>query len=299
MTDPFLINVSGGRTSALMLRRYLDANGGRLPEHTHAAFCNTGDEHPKTLDFLALIAERWGVNLRWLERDGSAPVRARFREVTYETASRNAEPFRELIAERRYLPNAVARICSAALKVETARDFMRAQGYEHWTSAIGLRWDERARVAKHKEKQEDEHEFDSVYPLHAARIVKADVTEFWQASPFDLGLESWQSNCKTCFLKSASILERTEREEPGSLAWAAEEERVRRATFVKGRRHLTIIERASRPMLRGLVLDPEDAAPIDCSCTERRPAVARSCTCGKRRGEGHALHCARVMGRAA
>ena len=37
MTDPFLINVSGGRTSALMLRRYLDANGGRLPEHTHAA----------------------------------------------------------------------------------------------------------------------------------------------------------------------------------------------------------------------------------------------------------------------
>lgn len=44
MNDPFriegpaIINVSGGRTSALMLRRVLDAHGGALPDGVVAAF---------------------------------------------------------------------------------------------------------------------------------------------------------------------------------------------------------------------------------------------------------------------
>ena len=48
MNDPFriegpaIINVSGGRTSALMLRRVLDAHGGALPDGVVAAFANTG-----------------------------------------------------------------------------------------------------------------------------------------------------------------------------------------------------------------------------------------------------------------
>ena len=44
MTDPFtltgpaVVSVSGGRTSALMLRRILDAHGGRLPRDVHAVY---------------------------------------------------------------------------------------------------------------------------------------------------------------------------------------------------------------------------------------------------------------------
>lgn len=43
MSDPFLIegpaaiSFSGGRTSALMLRRILDAHGGTLPPDVHGA----------------------------------------------------------------------------------------------------------------------------------------------------------------------------------------------------------------------------------------------------------------------
>ena len=91
---------------------------------------------------MADFAERWGVGIVWVERDGSQPSGARFRETDYEHASRAGEPFAELITERRYVPNAVTRFCTQALKIETARDYMRAQGYERWTSVVGLRRDE-------------------------------------------------------------------------------------------------------------------------------------------------------------
>lgn len=298
MSDPFriegpaIINVSGGRTSALMLRRVLDAHGGALPDGVVAAFANTGDEHPRTYDFVRALTDRWGVPIVWLERDGKAPAGRRFRVVDHATASRDAGPFRELIRERRYLPNAVTRFCSQSLKIETARDFMRSLGHEHWTSVIGLRADEAARVAKHRERNDAEDEFTSAYPLHAAGIMKAHVTRFWKAQPFDLGLEWWESNCRMCFQKGASILERTERDAPGSLAWAAEEEARLGATFTKGRRYLTIINRAQRPMLPGLDVDPEGVV-LPCSCTDRRPPRWR-CICGPRRNRferGHTLLC--------
>ena len=65
MGDPFrldgptLLNISGGRTSALMLRRVLDAHDGALPDDAHAVFCNTGGEHAGTLDFLDETARQW------------------------------------------------------------------------------------------------------------------------------------------------------------------------------------------------------------------------------------------------
>lgn len=286
---PAVVNVSGGRTSALMLRRILDAHDGRLPADVHAVFANTGDERAETLAFLAEIERRWCA-LVWIERDGKG-----FREVSYETASRRAEPFEELIEERRFLPHHGARFCTQALKIEPARAFMRAQGYETWTSAVGLRADEPSRVSKHRERQADEDEFTSVYPLHRAGVRKPDVMEFWRAQDFDLGLRAWESNCRSCFLKSRAILERTERDAPGSLAWAASMEARRGATFVKGRRFLDVIQAARRPALPG-VFDI-DEAPIACNCTDRRRA--RRCTCGKRRGQGHALACAHVLGVAA
>ncbi|WLG54047.1 hypothetical protein PSH77_15230 [Pseudomonas extremorientalis] len=42
ITGPAQIGVSGGRTSGQMLRRILDAHGGKLPADVHAFFENTG-----------------------------------------------------------------------------------------------------------------------------------------------------------------------------------------------------------------------------------------------------------------
>ncbi len=50
LTGPALISFSGGRTSAFMLRRILDAGGGTLFPDVKVAFFNTGKERPETLD---------------------------------------------------------------------------------------------------------------------------------------------------------------------------------------------------------------------------------------------------------
>ena len=293
IAGPAVVNVSGGRTSALMLRRVLDAHGGTLPRDAFAVFANTGDEREETLRFLSEIERRWCA-LSWIERDTESPDG--FREVSFETASRRAEPFEELITQRRFLPHHGARFCTQTLKIEPARAFMRARGFDHWTSAVGLRADEPRRVAQHRERQRDEDDFASVYPLHRADVRKADVEAFWRAQDFDLGLQWWESNCRGCFLKSRAILERTERDAPGSLAWWDRMETERRATFVKGRRFLDVIHAAQTPTLRG-VLDVDTETPIACNCTDRR--TPRRCTCGARGRRGHALACGLVMGVAA
>ncbi|KPW99803.1 Phage-related protein [Pseudomonas savastanoi] len=97
-----VVSFSGGRTSAYMLRQVLDANDDL--DDLIVTFANTGKEHPATLDFVNECARRWQVLIVWLEyRDDDLG----FAIVTYETASRDGEPFEALIRKRSYLPNTV------------------------------------------------------------------------------------------------------------------------------------------------------------------------------------------------
>lgn len=67
ITGPALISFSGGRTSAYMLWRIIQAHGGVWPENVVVVFMNTGDEREETLAFVRECAERWGVKVIWLE----------------------------------------------------------------------------------------------------------------------------------------------------------------------------------------------------------------------------------------
>src|SRR5688572_17508975 len=93
-TGPGIINVSGGRSSGLMLRKMLDHFGGTLPPDVLAVFANTGEEAEGTLVFVREMAERWNVPIRWVEftrepqSSGAYPDIAHWREVDYCTASR-------------------------------------------------------------------------------------------------------------------------------------------------------------------------------------------------------------------
>jgi len=62
------ISFSGGRTSAYMLNRIIEANNG-LPDRAVVTFANTGREMQQTLDFVNECSERWGVPIAWLEYD--------------------------------------------------------------------------------------------------------------------------------------------------------------------------------------------------------------------------------------
>lgn len=83
--DCTVISVSGGRTSAYILRRVLDENGGVLPEGTLAIFQNTGKEKEATYEFLRDIEMKWNVNIVWLEYAGKED---KYKVVNFDTACR-------------------------------------------------------------------------------------------------------------------------------------------------------------------------------------------------------------------
>ncbi len=70
-----VVNVSGGRSSAYMLKQVLDAHDGVLPPRCEAVFANTGRERPETLDFVAALTEQWGVPVTWTEAEAIEAAR--------------------------------------------------------------------------------------------------------------------------------------------------------------------------------------------------------------------------------
>ena len=213
-TIMIIASFSGGRSSAMMLQL--------LHEHYNdeifTVFCNTGLEHPATLDFVEACANEWGVDV-WLEYDGKKS----YKTVTYETASRQGEPFDQLTTDRKYLPNMIARFCTSELKVLTIERHLADLGIEDYDMAVGIRGDEPRRLAKMRAKD------NYIMPLSA--YTEQDVSDFWSGMPFDLQLPKAEhnlySNCQLCFLKGGKIKQSLIREKP-ELAdwWSAQEDKI-------------------------------------------------------------------------
>lgn len=259
MSDPFLItgsaviSFSGGRTSAYMLWRILQAHGGTLPEDVVVCFANTGREMPATLDFVAECASRWNVPVVWLEYRWQ-PGAHGFEVVSHNSASRAGEPFEMALRAKSYLPNPVARFCIAELKVRTTRRYLRAAlDWTTYINVIGLRADEPDRVTKaHDPKKHVKDGYVTTCPLAFAGVDKVGVLRFWRDQPFDLRLAGpWEGNCDGCYLKSRGAIMRMLADHPKRMAWWAEQEAQPRgagagATFRVDREDYSTMARAVR-----------------------------------------------------
>ena len=273
VTGPALISFSGGRTSAYMLWRILEAHGGTLPADVHVCFANTGKEREETLRFVHECATRWGVWVRWLEwRDTDEG----FEEVGFNSASRAGEPFAALIGRRGYLPNVAKPWCSMSLKQSVCRKFaLSVFGKGRYTSAVGLRYDEESRVAEAIRRTISKKDaWNSVTPLYAAKITKRDVLAFWEAQDFDLGLLNFEGNCDGCFQKGPRLYE-VERYRPGTLDWWIEQEAKVAATadpdarqWILGRSYTQIRDAIARQpdMFAGVFADDPDDAECGMAC---------------------------------
>lgn len=240
VTGPALISFSGGRTSAYMLWRILQAHGGTLPDDVHVCFANTGKEREETLRFVHECGVRWNVPITWLEwaAGAGADTEDRFNIVGLNSASRNGEPLRALFRRKQYLPNAVTRFCTAEAKIETMKQFMLSLGYEHWINVVGLRADERHRLLKQVLRNiEGKERWRSSCPLAVGGVIKRHVLGFFLGrnqwgtdrryplpQGFDLGLEEHEGNCDACMLKGYLVLAHIERRRPGTLNWWIEAE---------------------------------------------------------------------------
>lgn len=294
MTDPFLITgpaavqCSFGRTSGYLLWRIMQAHGGKLPPDVHVMFENTGKEARATLEFGHRIEVEWGVPITWLEYERkylpiyrspdreAAAARARevcghvfepangrkergFRVVTYETASRDGEPFHNLI-DMHGLPNQNTRLCTAEMKIRVGKKYMMSLGYQEWDNVIGLRADEPKRVARRRAAEHDNGQrWTDVMPLATANITKREVLEFWRSQPFDLDLpvdehgDTIGGNCDLCFLKGKKKKLALIKADPASAEWWIEQERRTGATFrphgeTYAKHHLTVIQDVPVPV---------------------------------------------------
>lgn len=226
MSDPFkidsptCISFSGGRTSAYMLWRVLQSNGG-LPDEAVVCFANTGKEDEATLRFVRDCSVNWNVPITWLEYSANE---AGYVVVDFDTTSRNGEPFAAQIAKKNYLPNPVTRFCTTELKIRPMARHLLSLGMcetksegEHM-SMIGIRADEPRRAAKIADK--------SRIPLATAGVTVQDVNEFWDSQPFNLELDTFNGrtlsgNCDLCFLKPAGQIASLIAEKPERAVWWA------------------------------------------------------------------------------
>lgn len=278
MTNPYLLDLpavvsfSGGRTSGFMLRHILDAHGGQ-PEDLKVCFQNTGLEHQATYAFIRTVQERWNVHVTWLEYCVEAGEHAT-REVEYGTASREGEPFLQLIKKVGFLPNPVSRSCSSNLKLRTLyRHLEGLPGFEDgWTNAVGLRYDEPRRALRIKADKKKEEMY---CPMFHAKHTEADVLGWWKEQPFDLMLPltgNMAGNCVGCFLKSRGKLELLMEEMPEHFEWWRQAERLFGTAAGSGR-----MFRDDRPpyasMLatvkaQGRLFDLDEEDTIPCMCTD-------------------------------
>jgi hypothetical protein len=221
--EPTCISFSGGRTSAYMLYRVLEAHNMSLPSDAKVIFANTGKEDEATLRFVQACSDNWGVEIHWLEYRDADPE---FERVTFETASRNGEPFEAIIRKRQYLPNPVTRFCTSILKIRTIHKYLKSLGWHDHTETmdwIGMRADEQRRAAKIVDK--------SRIPLVTAGVTKETVGEFWRNQSFDLELPNingvtYHGNCDLCFLKGGSQVLSLIAEKPERGIWWAKMENL-------------------------------------------------------------------------
>ncbi len=254
ITEPTCISFSGGRTSAYMLWRVIQSGGGQLPCQAIVCFANTGKEDEATLKFVQDCSEQWNVEIHWVEFQDADPA---FKRVTFDTASRDGEPFEALIRKRNYLPNPVTRFCTAELKIRTIHKYLKSLGWEHNETMdwVGMRSDEQRRAAKIADK--------SRIPLVTAGITKSDISDFWKAQPFDLGLPNMNGvtmhgNCDLCFLKGGAQVLSLIAENPKRAIWWAKMEALALALASKPSGAVFRSDRPSYAQMAAFAVDQRD-----------------------------------------
>lgn len=202
MKERYQISFSGGRTSAYMTKMLLDHYSDKYD--FIVTFANTGKEHEETLKFINNCDKNFGFNTVWLEADVHHGERKStgFKVINFETASRNGEPFHEMI--KKYgIPNKAYPHCTRELKLNVMRSYLKSIEIPHnkIKTAIGIRTDEFRRVSTNAEKLMIEYPLIDLFPVD-----KDDVLDWWKEQDFDLQIEEWDGNCKGCFKKSFNKL---------------------------------------------------------------------------------------------
>jgi hypothetical protein len=173
-------------------------------------FANTSQEDERTLVFADRCDREFGLNMVWLEAVIHAGrIGATHNIVDFETAKRNGEIYEAMI-QKYGIPNKAYPHCNRELKLNPIRSYLASIGWGGCLNAVGIRIDEPARHGPAKKLgSKIIHPMVSMFPT-----TKADVMEWWEGQPFDLGMLEHEGNCTWCWKKSLSKLVRQAHEKP-------------------------------------------------------------------------------------
>ena len=179
MKKNLVISFSGGETSAYLCKWLLDNKSNDY--NMIFIFANTGDEEEETLNFVNNCSTEWNINIIWVEAlvNHKERISSKHKIVNFHTASRNREPFIEVI--KKYgIPNQNFLHCNRELKLNPINSYIKSIGWENYETAIGIRIDEIDRVNINRKR-------------------------------FNL---SYYTNCRTCWKKSDVVLAKIYKENP-------------------------------------------------------------------------------------
>lgn len=192
------VSFSGGQTSGEMTHWCLE----NLADDFEivVTFANTSEEDERCLEFVHACDQHFGFNTVWLEAvvDPIAGNGTRHQVVTFETASRDGEPF-EAVIQKYGIPNKVFPVCNRELKLRPMLSYLRSIGWEagSYHTAIGIRADEAHRRSKTAERDKLIYPFIDLFPR-----TKEDINDWWDEQPFQLGMLEHEGNCRWCWKKS-------------------------------------------------------------------------------------------------
>jgi hypothetical protein len=204
-----LVSFSGGETSAYMAQ-YLKRH--KSDEYNMVfVFANTGQENEETLEFVDWCDREYDLGVVWVEALVSEErgVGTRHKIVNYETASRNGEPFEDVI--RKYgIPNQAFPHCNREMKLAPIHSYIKnSLRWGEYYTAIGIRYDEIDRMSVDRKKRK------IIYPLISdLKMTKPKINFWWSQQGRRLNLKGYQGNCVTCWKKSRNVLAKIAQENP-------------------------------------------------------------------------------------
>jgi len=205
---------SGGRTSAFM-GQFLNTFDKYKDYDKLFLFANTGKEKEQTLEFIDRCDREWNLGVVWLEAkiNKEKGKGTDFKVVDFKTASRNGEPFEEMLKVYP-MPNPFVSNCTRELKQTPMNKYVKSLNYDQVITAIGIRYDERHRKSIKAKEQ------NIIYPLCDDTMVDSSfIRRWWDTQCFDLKLKDYEGNCDLCFKKSLRKRLTIIKENPEAAEW--------------------------------------------------------------------------------
>ncbi len=232
-----VFHFSGGRSSAYML--LTNYRPGDI-----VIFCDTEREAQGTYDFIDNVEKYEGIPIIRLKFKGG---------------------WKELLRQRKAIPNQQKKFCTLELKILTARRYLWGNNIKSYTQYIGYRADEKNknRVKDYRNKWK---KVSTLFPMYTQGVTKADVLAFWQNKPYDLDIPPILGNCDLCFMKGQAAVIAIMQDYP-ELAdkWIQDEkENAKGNTYFNGVTMEKLLERSKRLMKQYNLFDIQPA--FNCSC---------------------------------